>query len=67
VKTWDLESLVDNSIPTALPNLKKQRTLLTPSQQLNAESAIGLNRVRSQAPQLRLFAIEERRAHTAQA
>jgi hypothetical protein len=53
--------------PPPLPNLKKQKTFLEPSQHLIAESAIGLNRARSRAPQQRLFAIEERRAHTAQA
>ena len=58
---------VVGSIPTALPNPKKQKTFTAPNQHLIAESAIGPIRVRSLGPQQRLFAIEERRAHTAQA
>jgi hypothetical protein len=35
--------------PPPLPNLKKQKTFREPNQHLMAESAIGLNRVRSPA------------------
>jgi len=42
--------------PPPLPNLKKQKTFWAPNQHLIAESAIGLNRVRSQAPQQHLEA-----------
>src|SRR5262245_21757422 len=43
---------------------KKQKTFWSLSHQFEAQSAIGPNRVRWGAPQLRLFAIEERRART---
>ena len=46
--------------PPPLPNPKKQKTFLAPSQHLNAESAIGPNRVRLRALQLHLFAFDGR-------